>query len=73
MSIHNGNLSGALDDDRAETIERVVAEVEDDIRHGRVTDDVSRVLGERLEAAGVALRPDAIEELAEDIENDVSL
>ena len=73
MSNHHGNLHVPLDDDRSETIEHVVADVEDDIRHGRVPDDVSRLLAERLEAAGVPLPQDAVEELAEAIENDVSL
>ncbi|WP_347975851.1 hypothetical protein [Microbacterium sp. ProA8] len=73
MGIHNENLHVALDDDRIETIEHVVAEVEDDIHHGRVSDDVSHVLGQRLEAAGVSLAPEAVDDLAEAIENDVSL
>ncbi|QIG38067.1 hypothetical protein G5T42_12830 [Microbacterium sp. 4R-513] len=74
MSIHNAHLDGGLDDDdRTAAIERVIAEVEDDIRHGRVTDDLSLLLGERLEAAGVTLAPAAIDELAEAIETDVSL
>jgi hypothetical protein len=73
MGIHNENLHVALDDDRIEVIEHVVAEVEDDIHHGRVSDDVSHVLAERLEAAGVSLAPEAVDDLAEAIENDVSL
>lgn len=73
MSIHNAHLNVPLDDDRTETIERVVADVEDDIHHGRVTDDVSHLLGQRLEASGVSLTPDAIDDLAEAIETDVSL
>ncbi|TDN92441.1 hypothetical protein [Microbacterium sp. BK668] len=74
MSIHNAHLEGGLDDDdRTAAIERVVAELEDDIRHGRVMDDMSRLLGERLEAAGVSLAPAAIDELADAIETDASL
>ena len=74
MSIHNAHLDSRLeDDDRTAAIERVVAEVEDDIRHGRVTDDMSRLLGERLESAGISLAPAALDELAEAIETDVSL
>ncbi|MFE7844450.1 hypothetical protein ACFUTX_04555 [Microbacterium sp. NPDC057407] len=72
MTFDDSHLHVALDPDRAETIERVVADVEDDIRHGRVSDDVSRILEERLAAAGVALQPDAVEALAEALENDVS-
>jgi hypothetical protein len=60
-------------DDSAEAIEQVVEEVKDDIRHGHVTDDVSHVLEERLNKAGVDLGPEALDDLAEDIENDVSL
>ncbi|MFK4834515.1 hypothetical protein ACI3KY_02170 [Microbacterium sp. ZW T2_14] len=73
MSIHNEDLRVALDDDRIETIEHVVAEVEDDIHHGKVSDDVSHVLAQRLEAAGVSLAPEAVDDLAEAIESDVSL
>jgi hypothetical protein len=73
MSINPANLHVALGDDRTEAIEHVVSEVEDDIRHGRVSDDVSHLLGQRLEAAGVSLAPDAVDDLAEAIENDVSL
>ena len=73
MSIHHENLHVALDDDRMETIEDVVADVEDDIHHGRVSDDVSHVLGQRLEASGVSLAPEAVDDLAEAIEADVSL
>jgi hypothetical protein len=73
MSIHHSHLQGAIDDDRLEAIQQVVSEVEDDIQHGRVADDVSHVLGVRLEAAGVSLAPEAIDDLAEAIENDVSL
>jgi hypothetical protein len=52
---------------------RIVDEVEDDIRHGHVEDDVSHVLEERLGEAGVRLRPETVDDIAEDIENDVSL
>ena len=73
MSIDPSHLQGAIDGDRLEKIEQIVAEVEDDIQHGRVADDVSHVLGQRLEAAGVTLAPEAIDDLAEAIETDVSL
>ncbi|WP_336646633.1 hypothetical protein [Microbacterium sp. USHLN186] len=59
-------------DDDTEAVEQVVEEVRDDIRHGQVDDDVTNVLEERFEEAGVQLRPEAIDDLAEDIENDVS-
>lgn len=73
MSLNHASLHVALDGDRTETIENIVVELQDDIRHGRVTDDVSRLLAQRLEAAGVDMPPDAIDDLAEAIENDVSL
>ena len=61
------------EDDSAEAIDHVVEEVKDDIRHGHVMDDVSHVLEERLGEAGVDLAPEALDDLAEDIENDVSI
>ena len=73
MSLHHAHLHVAPDDQLAEAIDRVVAELEDDIRHGRVADDVSRLLGRRLEAAGVSLPPNAVDDLADAIEADVSL
>ena len=73
MSFHSENLPVPPGDDRSEAIEHVVAEVEGEIRHGQVSEDVSHLLTERLEAAGIALPPDAVDDLAEAIENDVSL
>jgi molybdopterin-biosynthesis enzyme MoeA-like protein len=64
------DLAGGDDTD---AVEQVVEEVRDDIRHGQVEDDVSSVLEDRLTEAGVELRPETIDDLAEDIENDVSL
>ncbi|HEX5860168.1 MAG TPA: hypothetical protein VFY91_18810 [Microbacterium sp.] len=66
----NGTVGG---DDDTEAVEQVVEDVRDDIRHGHVEDDVSHVLEERLHEAGVDLRPETIDDLAEDIENDVSM
>ncbi|WCD93003.1 hypothetical protein [Microbacterium sp. nov. GSS16] len=66
------NQTAGTDDD-TEAVEQVVEEVRDDIRHGQVDDDVSNVLEERFDEAGVRLRPEAIDDLAEDIENDVSM
>jgi hypothetical protein len=64
------DLAGGDDTD---AVEQVVEEVRDDIRHGQVEDDVTSVLEDRLTEAGVELRPETIDDLAEDIENDVSL
>ena len=44
----------------------------DDIRQGRIDDDVTHVLEERLDEQGVHLRPEVVDDLAEEIENDVS-
>jgi cobalamin biosynthesis protein CobT len=59
--------------DTEEAVEQVVEEVRDDIRHGQVDEDVTHVLEERLEEAGVSLRPEKVDDLAEEIENDVSI
>jgi hypothetical protein len=54
------------------TVEDIAEEVRDEIRLGHVDDDVSHVLKERLEGAGISMRPEDVDELAEDIERDVS-
>jgi hypothetical protein len=59
-------------DDETAAVEQVVEDVRDDIRHGQVEDDVSTVLEDRLAASGLEMRPEAVDDLAEDIENDVS-
>lgn len=59
-------------DDATAAVEQVVDDVRDDIRHGHVDDDVTTVLEDRLDAAGLHLRPEAVDDLAEDIENDAS-
>ena len=56
----------------AASVDEVAEEVRDAIRHGEVEDDVSDVLEERLEEVGVHLRPETIDDIAADIENDVS-
>lgn len=65
-----------LSDDPAETQEETVEEIAEDVRSeirlGHVEDDVTHVLEERFDEAGVHLRPEKVDELAEDIENDVS-
>jgi hypothetical protein len=58
--------------DATEIVEEVTDEVLDEIRHGQVEDDVSNVLEDRLEEQGVHLRPETIDDLAEEIENDAS-
>ncbi len=59
-------------EDEEDLIEHVVDDVRDEILHGQVADDVSHVLEERLHEVGVDLRPERVDDLAEDIENDVS-
>jgi methyl coenzyme M reductase alpha subunit len=61
------------DNDDEAAVEQVVEEVRDDIRRGQVEDDVSHVLEERLAESGVELRPETVDHLAEEIENDVSI
>ena len=55
-----------------ETVEAIAEDVRSEIRLGHVDDDVTHVLEERLDEAGVHLRPEKVDDLAEDIENDVS-
>ncbi|ELT45662.1 hypothetical protein ACJJV6_05165 [Arthrobacter nitrophenolicus] len=56
----------------AETPETIAEEIRDEIRLGHVQDDVSHVLEERLEEEGIDMRPEDVDELAEDIERDAS-
>jgi hypothetical protein len=53
-------------------IQAIAEEMVEEIHLGQIEDDVSTVLEQRLEAAGIALRPEALDSLAEDIENDAS-
>lgn len=58
--------------DSPTTVEEIAEEVRDEIRLGHVEDDVSHVLKERLDGAGISMRPEDVDDLAEDIERDVS-
>lgn len=64
------------DDGSEDLIESKIAEIAEevleDIQHGQVDEDVATVLRQRLEKAGVDLRPEALDSLAEDIENEAS-
>lgn len=62
-------MPGAVNE---ETPERIADEVRDEIRLGHVEDDVSHVLEERFDEAGISLRPEEVDDLAEEIERDVS-
>jgi hypothetical protein len=55
-----------------ETPETIAGEIRDEIRLGHVQDDVSHVLEERLEEEGIDMRPEDVDELAEEIERDAS-
>lgn len=55
-----------------ETVEAIAEDVRSEIRLGHVEEDVTHVLEERLDDAGVHLRPEKVDDLAEEIENDVS-
>lgn len=56
----------------AETVERIADDIRDDVRLGHVQDDVSHVLEERLDEAGIEMRPEDVDDLAEEIEKDAS-
>ena len=64
------------DDGSEDLIESKIAEIAEevleDIQHGQVDEDVATVLRQRLEKAGVDLRPEALDNLGEDIENEAS-
>ncbi|APX03715.1 hypothetical protein [Arthrobacter sp. QXT-31] len=55
-----------------DTVDDIAEEVRDEIRLGHVDDEVSHVLEERLDGAGISMRPEDVDDLAEDIERDVS-
>jgi len=60
------------ENDTEEVIERIAADVLDDIEHGRVAGDTAAILAERLAAEGIELRSEAIDSIAEDIEEQAS-
>jgi len=79
MTDSSDTSSAPFDDDETvedtaptETPESIADEVRDEIRLGHVEDDVSHVLEERFEEAGIELRPEEVDDLAEEIEKDVS-
>ncbi len=61
-------------DDAVEEVDGVATaeSIADEIRLGHVEDDVSHVLEERFDEAGISLRPEAVDDLAEEIEKDAS-
>lgn len=62
----------AGDAESPDTVEDIAGEVRDEIRLGHVDDEVSHVLEERLDDAGISMRPEDVDGLAEDIERDAS-
>jgi hypothetical protein len=75
MTDSAGTSDAPFDDDsveEVETAESIAEDVRDEIRLGHVQDDVSHVLEERFEEAGIDLRPEEVDDLAEEIEKDVS-
>jgi len=78
MTDSAGTADAPFDDDSmeevdgVETAESIADEVRDEIRLGHVQDDVSHVLEERFDEAGIDLRPEAVDDLAEEIERDAS-
>ncbi len=62
----------AVEVDPAETVEDIAEDVREDIKLGHIEDDVSHVLEERFDEAGVEMRPEEIDDLAEEIERDAS-
>jgi hypothetical protein len=66
------NQSEQMETSGPETVERIADDLRDDVRLGHVQDDVSHVLEERLDEAGIEMRPEDIDDLAEEIEKDAS-
>ncbi|WP_227496933.1 hypothetical protein [Planctomonas psychrotolerans] len=64
-----GDTSGGASD---VTTDDVVEQLRIDIQMGHVDADVVDVLEERLKKAGIDMRPEEIDDLAEEIENDAS-
>lgn len=58
--------------DVAHTVESIAEDVREDIKLGHIEDDVSHVLEERFEEAGIEMRPEVVDDLAEEIERDAS-
>ena len=63
--------NGAQDDTMA-TVERIVQDLLEDIEHGRVRGDTAEILDARLRAQHIELRPEALDALADDVEEEAS-
>ena len=68
----DGNDQIVAGTDPDATPEAIAEDVRHDIQLGHVQDDVSHVLEERFEEAGIKARPEEVDDLAEEIERDAS-
>ena len=68
----DGNDEIVAGTEHHETPESIADDVRHDIQLGHVQDDVTHVLEERFEEAGIDARPEEMEDLAEEIERDAS-
>jgi hypothetical protein len=59
-------------DDTAAAVERIAQDLVEDIEHGRVRGDTAEELERRLKAEDIELRPEAVEALADDVEEEAS-
>jgi hypothetical protein len=53
-------------------VQRIAQDVVEDIEHGRVQGDTAEMLERRLRAQHIELRPEVVEALADDIEEEAS-
>jgi hypothetical protein len=70
--VSNRNFFPPPTESIAKTVERIAEDIRDDVKLGHIQDDVSHVLEERLEEAGIEMRPEDVDDLAEEIEKDAS-
>lgn len=68
----DGNDEIVAGTEHHETPESIAEDVRHEIQLGHVQDDVTHVLEERFEEAGIEARPEEVEDLAEEIERDAS-
>jgi hypothetical protein len=59
-------------DDTVTAIERIAQDLIEDIEHGRVRGDTAEELTRRLQAEDIELRPEAVDALADDVEEEAS-
>jgi hypothetical protein len=60
------------DESEEETVTRIVEEMRDEIVHGNFEGDTGHVLDERLAECGVSVRPERLDDLADEIESGAS-